>query len=125
MDLVSPHEHKKWSVENITYGEWIRSLDPDLLTEGERTMLEEERAWEASNQETVLRLDALVGQVVTLRRQMPTVASHMLVPVARSGPRSYPAGSSFKVFARVGRCLLGRAAEGTIFLLRLEWLTIE
>lgn len=117
-------ERKRWRRAAETYGQWLRAQPIEKLTRDERTRLREEREWETENRAAVVQLDAAVGHVHVLRRDMTTLSNEAEREAFRRGTRVYPKGLRVRVFARVGACLLGRTGDGFVLKLKLEWLEL-
>lgn len=105
----------------MTYGEWVRSVDPAELTRSERRLLVEERAWARENARLVHGLDAMVGREYQLATTMATVAHEAGV---ENEPHWWSAGTRLRILARVGSSLLGEVQSryGLVLLVQAHWL---
>ncbi len=117
-----PPVRPRWKKEVSTYGEWIRTAPPGRLTKDERARLVDERAWEKAHPKLVAQLEATVGLVWRLRRDMTTLHAEAEHEQYRRGVQTHVRGTRVRIFARVGECLLGRTVDGHVLRIKHEWI---
>ena len=112
-----------------TYAEYLRTAEPETLSDAEREILIRDQTWAEAFPDEAALLESLVGRRVTLSRQMKThyndVPEEQLTEYERTHLTRLSridGGTSFIVRMRVYDRLLAEDQFGFVYLLRLDWL---
>ena len=112
-----------------TYAEYLRTADPETLSDAEREILIRDQAWADAFPEEAALLESLVGRRVTLQRRMKTHYNDVPEEQLTEYERTYlqrlshvDGGTSFIVRMRVHDRVLAEDQFGFVYLLRIDWL---